>query len=154
MQRYQLNENKLPYRLFVKFSQKIVNDINQIYSYNINNDEAISQWSDYLEWIKDYLSNPSIAWDYANRYTRFPNGAIYLSDFHCNVGYAIQYTRNTQQPYVYIFMANLKPEEYGLKVPPTLNENKQPTNRIVYHLKEYQLRRIIRESIKKVLNII
>ena len=151
MKNLQLNEDKLPNRLLVAFSNNISKEIEKIDVYNRNNVERISRWHDYIDGIKRYMSNPVIAWDYTNRCQRFPNGTRFLSDLGYNVGYTIKTNNCTQQTYVYIFMVNLNPKEYGLKVPPTLNENKQPTNRIVYHLKESQLRRIIRESIKKML---
>ena len=110
-------------------------------------------WHDYLNGIMNYISNPAIAWDNTNRYIHFPNGATYIKDFDFNVGFTIR--TNCNKSYVYVFTINLKPEEFGLKVPPILNENKQHTSdKIIYRIKESQLRRIIKESIKQVLSII
>ena len=76
-----------------------------------------------------------------------------MSELGFNVIFMVMTNNRTQQAYVYIIKLKLNPEEFGLKVPPTLNENKQPAAKIVYHLKESQLRRIIRESIKRVLSL-
>ena len=149
-----LNEDKLPQRLPVVSSKKINAEITAIETYNQNNREGISQWRDYLNGLKNYISNPVIAWDYANRYHHTKKGAIYLNELGYNAIFMVLTNNQTQQAYVYLFWIDLKPEEFGLKVPPTLNENKQPITKIVYCLSEKQLRNIIKESIKKVLNII
>ena len=92
----------------------------------------------------DYLSNPVIAWDYVGRHTQFPNGAKFIRDFNYNIGYTIKTNDTSNRTYVYVFMLNLNPEEFGLKVPPTLKENK-----IV--LTESNLRKIISETLKRLL---
>lgn len=60
----------------------------------------------------------------------------------------------TNKPCVYIFKVNLKPEEFGLRNPK--NENKEyKTNNIMKQritLKESDLHRMIKESVKQVLN--
>ena len=135
-----LKEDKLPPKLLVIFSSKISQTINDIGAYNKNNVEAISQWSEYLDGVKRYISNPVIAFDYTDKYARFPNGARYIKDFDYNIGYSIVSNGATNQPFVYIFMLNLKLEEFGLKIPPTK-----------YVLSESQLRNLIREALTKAL---
>ena len=122
MKQYQLYEDRLPSKLLVRFSYDISKKINTIDSYNQNNIGAVSQWYDYLDGIKSYLSNPVIAWDNTNRHHRLPNGTRFIADFDYNVGYTIKTNNTTQQQYVYVFMANLKPEEFGLIVP-QINES-------------------------------
>ena len=60
---HRLFEDKLPPKLFVGFSSKITKNINVINSYNQNNINGLTQWRDYLNGIRTYLSNPVIAWD-------------------------------------------------------------------------------------------
>lgn len=143
MKRSLVKEDKLPSKLIVRFSSKIAKEINAIDSFNHNNLDALYQWREYLDGIKRYISNPVIAWDYTNRYSRFPNGAVFIEDFGYNIGYSIKNDNITNQPYVYVFMMNLNPEEFGLKVPLTLKENKR------IKLTESQLRSIIRKTILK-----
>lgn len=50
--------------------------------------------------------------------------------------------------YVYVFKMNLKPEEYGLDIPPSLTEGKN-----IIRLTESQFRQILVESISAVLNL-
>lgn len=112
-----LKEDRLPSRLFVGFSSNITKQIEAIKNYNQNNIDGLSKWRDYLDGMKKYISNPVIAWDYTNRHQRFPNGTMFISDFDYNIGYTIKTNNTTQQQYVYVFMANLKPDEFGLIVP-------------------------------------
>ena len=142
MKQYWLKEDKLPSKLFVGFSSKITKNINTIAAYNRDNIEAIYQWRDYLNGIRSYISNPVIAWDYTNRYPRFPNGAKVIRDFDYNVAYTIKTNNTTNQPYVYVFMVNLKTDEFGLKVPPMIEEKEQYNSSI---------NRIIRETINSYL---
>ena len=153
MRKYQLNEDKLPKRLSVWFSRKINAQITAIETYNQDNIDSLSQWKDYLNGLRSYISNPVIAWDYTNKYQHYRNGTTYLNELGYNAIFTVMANTKTQQTYVSVFWINLKPEEFGLKVPPMLSENKQPVNKIVYHLKESQLRNIIRESIKRVLSL-
>lgn len=113
-----LTEDIKPQPLAVTLSSQINNKIAEIGEYNRDNVEAREKWHDYLDGIKNYLSNPSIAFDYANRNIRFPNGAYFIRDFDYDVGYAIKYFNS--KAYVYIFKMNLKPAEFGLRVPPTV----------------------------------
>lgn len=151
-----IKEDTLPKKLSVIFSKEITSNIDTIYEYNLSNNAALSQWYDYIEGIKRYISNPSIAWDYANQHLKYPNGTRFVRNF--NIGYTVK--TNDYGAYVYIFQMDLKPQEFGLKVPPTIKENKQESNRTnimktnknVVRLTESNLRNIIAESVKRVLN--
>ena len=154
MERYCLNEDRLLPKLFVGFSSKITKEIDIIDAYNQNNTEGLSLWHDYIDGIRSYLSNPVIAFDYTNRYSKFPNGAIYNRDFDYNVGYVVKINNSTNQSFVYVFMVNLKPDEFGLKVPSNIKENKQYN---AYRMKrticltESELERIIDKSVRRII---
>lgn len=137
------NEKNIPSRIIVGFSKEISNRIESIYKYNQGN-EALIQWSEYLATIRKYISNPSIAFDYKHSSVHFRNGAILLKDFGCDAIYYIK-TNGNHPPYVYIFKINLKTDEYGLKVPPTLQEGKS-----VVRLTESDLRFIVTECARKI----
>ena len=51
MEQYWLREDKLPSKLFVNFSSKIVQKINTIGAYNQHNGVALAQWSEYLDGV-------------------------------------------------------------------------------------------------------
>ena len=123
--RYCLNEDKQPSKLRIIWSSKLLNEIASIIEYNHGAPNRIRQWRDYLDGIANYVSNPAIAFDYMDRYTRFPNGARFIRDFDYDVAYSIIDDNSTRQQCVYIFIANLSPEEFGLKVPSVTNEAKQ-----------------------------
>ena len=152
-----LYEDTLPKSLNVIFSSKINKEIIFIKNYNQNNTEALAKWYNYIEEIKKYVSNRSIAWDYADRIRTFRNGTKFIGDFNYNVGYTVKW--NSHEAYVYIFMINLNPQEFGLKIPPTLKENKtiytntimNTQNKQTVRLTETQLKRIINESVKQIL---
>ena len=140
-----LKEDKLPPKLPVRLSTNVYRQIDVIDNYNQKNATGINQWYHYIDTIIGHISNPAIAWDYAGILTHFPNGAISMTDFNSNVGFIVRTNNLTNQAYVYVFKMDLKPEEFGLKVPPTLKENKN----II--LTESQLRNIIRRTILDVL---
>ena len=130
--RYLLKEVYSPPKLPIYFSREINNEIETIKAYNENNIEAIKQWQDYLIGMKSYISCPAIAWDNMGRYPKLRNNyrVKYINDFDYNVGLIIKTNMATNQTYVVIFKANLNPEEFGLIVPPNINENKK-TNQII-----------------------
>ncbi len=151
---YKLNEDRLPSKLTVLFSKKIRMEIEAIEIHNQRNSEGLYKWRDYLNGITNYISNPVIAFDYTNRYSKFPNGAIYNRDFDYNVGYVVKTNNSTNQSFVYVFMVNLKPDEFGLKVPSNIKENKQYN---AYRMKrticltESELERIIDKSVRRII---
>ena len=129
-----VSEDKLPQKLSVITSPKISKQIEVIDNYNQNNIDALSQWNEYIEGLKSYISNRSIAWDYNNKYPRFPNGAIHLEELGYDVTFIVKTSHITNRSYVYVFMLNLKPEEFGLKVPPKGNCQSQVNNQLTNNL--------------------
>ena len=143
-----LKEDNLPPKLFVAFSSKVRDQISEIDSYNCKNIEGLSQWYEYIDGIRSYMSNPVIAWDYLNRYKRGRKGARCVRDLGFNVRYTILSDRNTDVPFVYIFMIDFKLDDYGLKRPPTLNESKR-----IISLTETHIRQIVRETLRRYLQL-
>ena len=143
-----LNEENLPPKLPVSFSAEIRNNINLIKDYNQNNRDALYQWGDYIDNLKNYISNRKIAWDYANRYVHFPNGAVHLVELGYDVTFIVSFDRTRNVNYVYVFKLDLKLEEFGLKIPPTLNENKKKTIRLT----ETEFKQMLVECITKIIN--
>lgn len=159
MKKISLYEENLPQKLPVSFSAKIRNNINLIKDFNQNNLEALYQWYDYLDNLKSYISNPVIAWDYANRYSHLPNGAIHLVELGYDTTFIVSIDRTRNINYVYVFKLNLKLEEFGLKIPPNLQENKiryiintMKTNKKVIRLTESDLHCLIEEAVRETLN--
>lgn len=133
-------------KLPVYLSSSITQNINRIIDNNKNNPNAVSQWLEYIENLKSYISNPTIAFDYANRYEHYRNGAIHLVELEYDVTYIVK-TNNYGQTYIYIFNLNLNAAKFGLKVP-MINTVKQTntqqvnTNHNNGKIKEHLQRRI------------
>ena len=141
MNRFHLKEdNRLP-NLSVRFSPDITYRIESVNSQNYDKQEALSQWNDYIDWILRYLSNPVIAWDNMNRFHHTSNGETFIEELGMDVGFIIETDNNANQ-YVYVFYLDLKTDDYGL------NESIKKKSII---LTEIELRKIIFESIRKVL---
>lgn len=139
-----LNEDNQPLPLPVIFSRKIKDKISAIKAYNQGKSNALSQWYQYLNDIVSYIEKRSIAFNYSGISSLLPNRTNYNNDMGYGIGYKIMINEN-DCAFVYIFMVNLNPESFGLKVPPTLKENKS------IRLTESQLRKIIRETLLKAL---
>lgn len=138
-----LREDNGPAHLPVRFSKKISNKINSIVEDNLLNTDALNKWLDYLDWIKNHISTRTIAWDYANQHIKFPNGTRFISKF--KIGYTVKCDRTGA--YVYVFLLDLKLEEFGLKIIDSVPEN-------FTHLKEISketLYRIMTEQYERYL---
>lgn len=171
MSKFVLKEDKPPIRLPVVFSPAISKEIESILEFNQQLRNSLDEWTDYIEGIKNYLSYAKNAFDYANRFRRLPNGCPFVGDFGYNVGYSVKTSKRTHRAYVYVFMINLRAEEFGLKIPPKIpmnisgeriataatpsgygadyvSEIRTPKK---LRISESRLRKIIAESIRKVL---
>ena len=148
MERFYIVEDNQASRFRVILSKDIRTKISIIHTYNQNNNKALSQWYEYIEGIVNYISNPSIAWDYANQHTVYKNGTRFMSTFNYNVGYSVK--TNANGAYVYIFQVNLNPEAFGLKVPPSLRESKHISKTI--RLTETEFKQMLVECITKIIN--
>ena len=146
MKRYYLIEENLPPKLPLSFSSKIKKQINLIKDYNQDNPDSLSQWYEYIDNLKNYISHRKIAWDYANRYTHFPNGAVHLVELGFDASFIVSIDKVRNINYVYVFRMDLKPQEFGLKIPPT-TEHKQ----CILRLTESQFKEYLVEKIEKVL---
>lgn len=134
--KFKLYEDKDTYKFTVILSPKINKDMDVIYDINQNKTKELRKWYTYIDEVKEYVSKREIAWNYNKRNIKFPNGTYFIKDFDYNVGYTIKSDKTTHNPFVYIFMINLKPEEFGLKVPQT-NESRR--RRFALHLNESKI---------------
>lgn len=141
MNRYCVKEDKRLPKLSVRFSPDIAARIETVNARNFDNQEALSQWNDYIDGIIQYISNPVIAWDNTNRFHHTSNKETFIDEMGMDIGFIIE-TDSTTNQYVYVFYLDLKTEDYGL------NESIKKKSVIVT---EAKLRRIISESIRRVL---
>ena len=94
MNRSYLKEDKRFPKLSVRFSPDITYRIESVNAQNYGNQEALSQWNDYIDGIIRYISNPVIAWDNTNRFRHTSNGETYIDEHGMDVGCIIE-TDNT-----------------------------------------------------------
>ena len=130
MKQFQIKEEKIK-KLPVRFSQEIANEIEWINFRNFGNDEALSQWNDYIETIICYISDPVIAWDNMNRYRHNSYGETFIKELGMDVGFVIEIDNHTNKSFVYIFYLDLNIEEFGLK------ESKQRNRTLIITEQQY-----------------
>lgn len=142
-------EDMRPQRLTVSISSKIKKSITDIYKCNQDNPTALSQWARYIESIRSYISNPTIAFDYANRYAHYPNGAIHLVEMNYDVSFITKSNNTNEYAYVYIFGIDFKLKDFGLVDPSNMYESRKRTKKI--RLTESEFHRLISKCVKKIL---
>ena len=148
-------DQRLP-QLRVIPSEKIRNNFNLIREYNKNNQDGLSEWYEYIDFIENYLSNPVIAWDNTGkRCYRTRTGAMHMVDkiLGINVLYRIPIDKYTGGNYVYILKLDYQLDRFGLKRPPNLKENKLFLSPIIesylHHLIKQSLRTSLMEHMKR-----
>ena len=106
-------------KLPVIFSSEIIEKIDLIELANHDDKEMLSNFYDYIESVKNYISNPVIAWDYMNRYIHLKNGAVHIKE----LGYDVTFFLVADEfNYLYVFDLCLNPEGCEWVVPPHLEE--------------------------------
>lgn len=176
MKRHILQEENIQ-DLPVWISSNVTSKIDAILKYNQDSYDKVCQWMEYINGLKKYISHPQIAFDYANRYQHYRNGAIHLVELEYDVEF-INKTDKYGRLCVYVFALKSNAPKYGLQLPPDLNESLQIINHSkdgtrIYRLfmlnelnkkkklytnmkqrirlTEGQLNRVIKESVKRII---
>lgn len=110
-----LKEDKRLAKLPVVFSPEISQNIEDIHRRNYDNQEALTEWDNYIDGVIGYISNPVIAWDNTGRFSHRPNGETYISEGDIEVGFTIKVDNTTNRSYIYVFRINFHSENYGLR---------------------------------------
>ena len=140
--RHLLNEEKLPAKLPVVYSNETMNTIEAIKDSNRFEEEGLSRLFAYINGISSHISNRAIAFGYGNNYTIDSNETVYVRDF----GVIFSLKDGTNGTFVEIAWIDLNPEEFGLEVPPMMEGKKK-----IVRLTEKDLHRIVKESVKRIL---
>ena len=145
-----LYEEQQPSRFLVVPSKKIRKNFDLIRSYNKNNQEALAEWQQFIEFIQSYLSNRSVALDYPNRCNVLRNGALHLIEPKLNIDlrYTIGFDNRTNRNYVFIFKMDYKLDRFGLIRPAELVENKF-AQRLLESRLENTIKKIVRNVLKE-----
>ena len=163
--RVKLNEDKRLERYKVWFTPAVKCEIDIIKSFNKNNIEGIKQLQEYLQGLRMYISNPVLAWDNLDRFQHYPNGATHINELGYNFIYYVKNSKFEHTQYVCVVKIYYNLSEFGLQDPFATIGNQQgqkvkesilnrKTNRLkrTIYLKESELRLIIDESVKRVLD--
>ena len=126
---YLLNEDKLPPKLPVIYSDDVINEIDNIKEYNQFEKEGLSRLFSYIKGIKNHISNRAIAFSYGK--VQYSYGTSIIYDF--GVGFCLE--DDSEKVYVKVVWLDLSLEDFGLQ------ENKK-----------VNISRIITETINNYLN--
>ena len=133
----------------VIFAPEIIYRIEYIKSRNQFNTEGLSQWIDYLEWIVRFISNKSIAWDYAGQFKSDRYGNVYFNSLGYNLVFNFEEDEETTQLYVVIVDMDLNIEEFGLNESKTRKNTNRLTETYLYHIIKSTIRSVLRENIMR-----
>ena len=149
MIRYCLNEDIRLEKLPVRYSDELKARIEDVVFYNKFESENINQWVNDLKGIVSWLSNPAIAWDNQNEFIHYDDGEIYIKKYGI-LFEILNYIdmQGVEHNFVYVLDVDINPQDYNLKVPPYLNENKR-----IIPLTESHIRHIVRETLRRYLQL-
>lgn len=144
MVRYLLNEDNLPPKLPVIYSENITNLIEDIAEYNEGNDNGLTELSNYIKGISRHVSNRAIAFDYGGNCEIDSNGIDILYDR----GVSFCLMDDADRIFVEIIWIDLNLDDYGLEYP--FYENRQRHKNSII-ISQSRLKNIIKESVRQAL---
>lgn len=149
MKRYCLNEDIRLKKLPIRFSDELAEKIDNVNFYNRFETENLSEWINDIMGIINWLSNPVIAWDNHNEFTHNDKGETYIDRY--GVLFKIMNNKDEQgreYNFVYVINMTLNIQNYNLRVPPYLCENKK-----TIFITESRLKHIVRETLRQYLQL-
>ncbi len=146
MRRYVLAEDQLPPQFDVAFSHDIWCAINEICEYNreLHKNAEVDKFVDIVKFVKRYISHPSIAFDYANRYEHDKDNECkeFIDDLKTfNVECEVKNNRRQTKTYVYVSYLEIDLESFDLEKPPSMTDTE-----CISFINEAKLRSIIHET--------
>ena len=133
----------------VFFITEIEDRIDYIKFRNQFNIDGLSQWQNYLDWIARFISNKSIAWDYAGQFKSDRYGNVYFNSLGYNLVFNFEKDEETTQLYVVIVDIDLNIDEFGLNESKTRKNTNRLTETYLYHIIKTTIRSVLREHIMK-----
>lgn len=111
MKQYILNEDSLPPKLPIIFSDSITSQIQDICDYNRGNTYGLSALQKYLKGIINHFSNRAIAFGYRSNYPMYSNGTTYVYE----MGVVFCLKDDSEKVFVEITWIDLNLEDFGLQ---------------------------------------
>lgn len=154
MRRYTLAEDQLPPQFDVAFSHDIWCAIKEICEYNreLHKNAEVDKFVDIVKFVKRYISHPSIAFDYANRYEHDKDNECkeFIDDLKTfNVECEVRNNRRQTKTYVYVSYVEIDLGSFDLEKPPSMTDTEY-----IGFINEDKLRSNIYESANRDTNII
>lgn len=132
MKQYFLNEDSLPPKLPIIFSDSIASQIQDICDCNRGNTYGLSALQKYLNGIINHFSNRAIAFGYGNNYPMYSNGTTYVYD----MGVVFCLKDDSEKVFVEISWINLNLEDFGLQESRNVDISRIITETINSYLKK------------------
>lgn len=140
MRQNYLTEDKRLTKLPIIFSDKVIDEIDLIRDVN-KGDDNLYQLYEYIDGLKNYITNPVIAWDNVGKYRHNSRGETNIKELGYNVIFTIKTNQTTNTNYVYVFKIVFPLNRLGLKIPSDLYENQNKK-----HLSNDEYCRILMEK--------
>ena len=131
MKQYSLNEDKLPPRLPVIYSDYITSQIEDICDRNRGNVNGLSELKNFIKRVANHISNRAIAFGYGSNYTMSSNETIYVYD----MGVVFCLKDDSEKVFVEITWIDLNLEDFGLQENKKVNISRIITETINSYLR-------------------
>ena len=117
--------------------------------YNRFDTENLKEWINDLIGITNWVSNPAIAWDNRNEFIHQNNGDTYISRYGI-LFEILNYVdeQGVEHNFVYVLDVGIYPQNYNLRVPPYLCEDKK-----IIYITESHIKHIVRDTLRRYLQL-
>ena len=136
MKLFSLNEDKLPPRLPVIYSDYITSQIEDICDSNRGNANGLSELKKFIKRVANHVSNRAIAFCYGNNCSMPSNGTVYIYD----MGAVFCLKDDLEKVFIEITWIDLNLKDFGL------NENRHIDNIITEIINQYLRRNLLLAS--------
>ena len=163
MKMHYLNEDVKLEKLPIIYSDELKTKIEDVIFHNKFEKEILDHWLNELEGMTNWVANRIIAWDNQNKFVHYDDGEIYIKQY--GILFKILTNKDDQgveHNFVCILRMPLNLQNYNLRIPPYLYENKNSqTTRMLYKnnhkdvikINELHIRQIVRETLRRYLQL-
>jgi hypothetical protein len=131
VKQYLLNEDNLPPKLPVVYSDDVMNEIEYIRQRNLFEKEGLSRLFSHIKGIENHISNRAIAFGYGSNYTMDSNEITYVYD----MGVVFCVKDDSEKVFIEISWIYLNLEDFGLQENRNINISRIITETINNYLK-------------------
>ncbi|MBO7417467.1 MAG: hypothetical protein J6U14_00820 [Bacteroidaceae bacterium] len=132
VKQYLLNEDNLPPKLPVVYSDDVMNEIEYIRQRNLFEKEGLSRLFSHIKGIENHISNRAIAFGYGSNYTMDSNEITYVYD----MGVVFCVKDDSEKVFIEISWIYLNLEDFGLQENRNINISRIITETINSYLRK------------------